>query len=108
MRKAAVFFKDEEAGVLIQHDDATFTFSYHKAWLTDIGKPDISLSLPKKEQVFTSAHLFPFFYNMLPEGINKQNICKHLRIDANDHFGLLMAIAKADTIGAVSVLKLDN
>ena len=47
--------------------------------------------------------LFPFFYNMLPEGSNKQNICFELRIDPKDYFGLLLTTAKYDTIGAIQV-----
>jgi HipA-like protein len=49
--------------------------------------------------------LFPFFTNMLPEGSNKQIVCKHHRIDDKDYFGLLMTIAKYDSIGAVRVIK---
>jgi serine/threonine-protein kinase HipA len=45
---------------------------------------------------------------MLPEGTNKQVVCYQLRIDENDHFGILMATAKSDTIGAVRVVKLDQ
>ncbi|MBK7887246.1 MAG: HipA N-terminal domain-containing protein [Bacteroidetes bacterium] len=105
MRSAIILFKDEEAGILTQHDDGSFTFSYHPAWQKDTGKPSISLTLPKARREFHSGHLFPFFYNMLPEGSNKQIICKAKRIDADDHFSLLMSIAQHDTIGAVRVIK---
>jgi HipA-like protein len=105
MREAKVLFKEVEAGVLTQHDDGSFTFSYVDAWLADKEKPNISLTLPKSEHPFQSPFLFPFFYNMLPEGSNKQVVCKLNRIDNNDYFGLLMTIAKDDTIGAVRVIK---
>ena len=42
---------------------------------------------------------------MLPEGTNKQIVCFNLRIDENDSFGILLATAENDTIGAVRVLK---
>jgi serine/threonine-protein kinase HipA len=45
---------------------------------------------------------------MLPEGTNKQTVCFNLRIDENDHFGILMATAKSDTIGAVRLKPIDN
>jgi len=106
MRKAAILYKEEESGVLEQHDDGTFTFRYNDTWLSDNRKPSISLTLPKKKQEYTSQYLFPFFNNMLPEGTNKQVICKHMRIDTHDYFGLLMAIAKTDTIGAIRVIQL--
>lgn len=105
MRKADILFKGEKAGVLEQHDNGTFTFSYSENWLSDPTRPAISLTLPKAGSPFHSEHLFPFFYNMLPEGSNKQVACKLNKIDQNDHFGLLMTTAKFDTIGAVTIVK---
>jgi len=106
MRKAAILFKEEETGVLLQNDNGSFVFRYNDSWMADNQKPGISLTLPKSRQEYTSEYLFPFFYNMLPEGTNKQLICKHMRIDTDDYFGLLMAVAKTDTIGAISVKQL--
>ncbi|TVP43340.1 MAG: phosphatidylinositol kinase [Mongoliibacter sp.] len=107
MRKAKVLFKNEEAGILTQHDDGSFSFHYHEAWLANTSKQSISLTLPKSEKVFHSKFLFPFFYNMLPEGSNKQVVCRLNRIDRKDHFGLLMFTAKNDSIGAVTVRKIE-
>jgi len=45
---------------------------------------------------------------MLPEGSNKQVVCKLNRIDPEDYFGLLMTTAKYDSIGAVRVIKREN
>ncbi len=108
MRQAKIFFKEEEAGVLTQEDDGSFTFQYHSSWMNDSTKPAISLSFPKIEQAYHSKFLFPFFYNMLPEGSNKQVVCNHFRIDRDDYFGLLMTTAKNDSIGAVRVVKVKN
>jgi HipA-like protein len=105
MRSAKIFFKSEEAGVLTQHNDASFTFVYHDAWFIDDSKPSISLTLPKKVKEFHSKNLFSFFFNMLPEGPNKLIVCKLNRIDSDDYFGLLMITAKNDTIGAIRVAK---
>lgn len=105
MRQAKVFFRNEEAGVLIQHDNGTFTFRYHDVWFLNSAKCAISPTLPKKTQEHHANNLFPFFYNMLPEGENKLALCNYHRLDKNDHFGLLMIIAKNDTIGAVTVKK---
>lgn len=107
MRKAKVLFRDEEAGLLIQHDDGSFTFNYHDAWLEDQSKPAIGLTLPKIKQGFSSAFLFPFFYHMLAEGSNKEVACRLNKIDQNDDFGLLMATAMNDTIGAVTIIKVE-
>lgn len=108
MRTAKVLYKDVEAGILTQHDDGSFTFRYHDSWMEDISKPGISLTLPKIHQEYNSDTLFPFFYNMLPEGSNKQVVCKYNRIDRDDYFGLLMTVAKNDSIGAVRILKTNN
>jgi serine/threonine-protein kinase HipA len=108
MRKAKVLFRNEEAGILTQHDDASFSFRYHDDWITNSSKPGISLTLPKTEKEFHSKYLFPFFYNMLPEGTNKQVACKLNRIDQDDPFGLLMTTAKNDSIGAVRIIKIEN
>lgn len=103
MRVARVFFKDQEAGELIQDDKGQFTFRYHDSWLSDSSKPAISLTLPKQSEVFHSESLFPFFFNSLPEGANKEMACKKHRIEPDDHFGLLLSTAGYDTIGAVTV-----
>ncbi len=107
MREAKVFFKDEEAGILSQHDDGTFTFRYHDSWMVSDKNSNISLSLPKTKQTFHSPFLFPFFFNMLPEGSNKQVVCQHNRIDTDDYFGILMTVCQNDSIGAVRVVKMD-
>ncbi len=105
MRSAKVFYKNEEAGILTQIEDGSFSFEYHVSWIKDVSKASISLVLPKEQKFFKSPYLFPFFYNMLPEGTNKQIVCFNLRIDENDSFGILLATTENDTIGAVRVLK---
>ena len=41
--------------------------------------------------------------NMLPEGANRKVICRTSRIDENDFFGLLSAMAGKDFIGGVHI-----
>jgi HipA-like protein len=108
MRQAEIYFKGEKAGMLTQHDDGSFTYRYDDLWVSDLSKPAISLTLPKNRQEYHTVHLFPFFYNMLPEGTNKQVVCRLLRIDRDDYFSLLMITARHDTIGAVTVKKKDS
>ena len=108
MRQGIVIYKNEEAGLLTQLDDGAFVFHYHDTWLNASDTPAIRLTFPKNRQEYRSSHLFPFFYNMLPEGTNKDIVCHDLRIDKSDHFGLLLKIAANDTIGAVRVIKRDT
>lgn len=103
MRTANVLFKEESAGVLSQSDDGRFHFSYHPHWVSDPSKPSISLTLPKSQGVFESDTLFPFFYHLLPEGVNKRMICQTFKIDEEDAFGILLQASKVDTVGAVTI-----
>lgn len=108
MRQAQVLYKKEAAGLLTQLDDGSFVFKYYDQWFNNKDKPAISLTLPKTQQEYTSKHLFPFFYNMLPEGSNKQIVCFENRIDTKDYFGILITTAKHDTIGAVQIKKIEK
>ncbi len=103
MRQAEIFFKGEKAGLLTQNDDGSFTYAYDNLWMSDSSKASISLTLPKRKKEYHSEHLFPFFYNMLPEGTNKQVVCRLMRIDGDDYFSLLLITARYDAIGAVTV-----
>ena len=107
MRQVEVLYKKEAAGLLTQLDNGSFVFKYHNLWFNDTNKPAISLTLPKTKQEYKSKFLFPFFYNMLPEGSNKQTVCFENRIDTKDEFGILITTAKYDTIGAVTIKKID-
>lgn len=103
MRIGTVYFKNVFAGELIETDRRSYIFQYDDTYFNDSSKEAISLTLPKTSRRYESDHLFPFFFNMLSEGANKQVQCSQLKIDEKDYFGLLLAIASYDTIGAVTV-----
>jgi serine/threonine-protein kinase HipA len=44
---------------------------------------------------------------MLSEGANRQTQSMLLHIDENDDFGILLATAQEDTIGAVTIKPID-
>lgn len=108
MRVVEVLYKNEVSGILSQLNDGSFVFRYTNEWFEADHKPAISLTLPKSRQEYNSEYLFPFFYNMLPEGTNKQVVCFEMRIDTNDVFGLLLTTAENDTIGAVTIRKVNQ
>jgi HipA-like protein len=108
MRKANVFCNDKLTGVLTEASAKSYIFRYDDAWFSNTSQPAISLTMPKTKQEYTNGFLFPFFFNMLPEGTNKEIACRLLRIDSDDHFGLLMSVAQVDTIGAVTVKKITS
>lgn len=63
----------------------------------------ISLALAKTQREYILDYLFPFFSNMLSDRANKAIQCRNLKIDKNDDFGLLLATAHTNTIGAITV-----
>ena len=108
MRKALVYRNGQLAGTLIEHHAKSYEFRYDSAWFTNNNLTSISLTLPKTQQVHESDHLFPFFFNMLSEGVNRKLQCRLLKIDDNDYFGLLVATANIDTIGAITIEPIKN
>lgn len=103
MKKLLVYYNDTKAGVLTELNPGDgYTFQYVPEYVfSDL--PPISATLPKREDVFESDSLFPFFSNMIPEGANRGVICRTLRIDEKDFFGILSAMADKDFIGAVNI-----
>jgi HipA-like protein len=103
MRAVEVYRNGALAGTLTEDNHRHFVFRYDDIYFNDAGKPGISLTLPKTQKEHSSDFLFPFFFNMLSEGVNRKLQSTQLRIDEADNFGLLMATAQYDTIGAVTV-----
>lgn len=108
MKQLEVYFNEIKTGILTEkHPGLGYSFQYCKDYL-DSTMPSISATLPKRAEVFYSEHLFPFFSNMIPEGANRRVICRSLKIDEQDFFGLLEAMADRDFIGAVNVRRITN
>ncbi len=108
MRQLAVFFNDTKAGILTERNPGIgYSFQYTEEYL-NVDKPPISATLPKQAAIYNSKHLFPFFSNMIPEGANRRVICRSLRIDENDFFGILEAMADKDFIGAVNIRRISH
>lgn len=100
MRQCKVLVNGTEAGILREEDSQTYTFTYNDGYQ---GCP-VSLTMPVKKESYTSEYLFPFFFNMLSEGANRKVQSQLLHIDENDDFGIMLATAQTDTIGAVTVM----
>jgi HipA-like protein len=103
MRQAIVYLRGKAAGTLTEENPKSYIFRYNDDYYHNSTMPDICLSLSKKKQDYESKYLFPFFYNLLSEGANRSMQCSRLKIDEKDHFGLLLATATDDTIGAVTL-----
>ena len=103
MRQLAVYRNNILAGILTEENRQEYRFEYDDKYFLSSDNQAISLTFSKTQKVFKSTFLFPFFYNMLSEGVNRKLQCMLLKIDENDNFGLLAKIAQFDTIGAITV-----
>jgi HipA-like protein len=103
MRAVEIYRNGIFAGILTEENRESYILRYDDSYFNDNSKTAISLTLPKTQKEYTSKFLFPFFFNMLSEGVNKKLQTTQLKIDENDNFGLLMATAQCDTAGAITV-----
>ena len=94
-----MYVNDKEAGILLEDDSGRYVFSYDDDYR---GRP-VCLTMPLQDEEYKSDYLFPFFFNMLSEGANRKLQSQLLHIDENDDFGILLATAQTDTIGAVTI-----
>lgn len=103
MRQLGIYVNNRKAGVLTElHPGSAYSFQYDQNYLVS-DTPSISVTLPKSSSYYESTSLFPFFANMLPEGVNRRVICRANRLDENDLFGLLAVMSDSDFIGGVHI-----
>jgi len=104
LRKAQVFFDKDLAGYISETKDG-YIFEYNKEFLKN--KTPISISLPLREEPYESKELFSFFKGLLPEGWYLDIVTATQKVDREDSFGVLLCTTSGDTIGAVTVRKLE-
>ena len=102
MKVGKVYCGDTFAGTLTQ-DAEGFAFRYDDAYFSNSSLPDISATLPKTQVEYRSKVLFPFFFGLLAEGVQKGRQCRELKIDERDHFTRLLETSAYGAIGAVYV-----
>ncbi len=100
-RTAYVYVKNNFAGIL-KETDAGYSFIYDKAYLNKDGATAVSLTLPMREDEYTSKTLFSFFDGLIPEGWLLNIVSENWKIDQKDRFGLLLVACK-DPIGNVCI-----
>jgi len=103
MRALVVYNKDREAGILGKLRDGSYEFRYTDEYRRDSATASVAFSLPKSRAVHRSKTLFPFFYGLLAEGVQKRAQCRALHIDENDHFTRLAETCREGVIGSVWV-----
>ncbi len=104
MRAGEVLINGIDAGLLIETDEGKYIFKYYKDYLKSPLVQPVSLTMPLQEEAYNSDTLFPFFFNMLSEGENREAQSRLLGIPVEDDFGFLLATCSYDTIGNVTVI----
>lgn len=111
MRTACVYIKGTPAALLEEHapsgTSGAYRFRYMAEYLAEPSARPASLLLPLREAAYESPRLFPIFDNMLPEGEFRRRICRSLHVDEQDSFGLLLALAQKDSIGDITLTRID-
>ncbi len=104
MRSLDIYCNSLLAGRLTEEiPGSSYSFEYNEQYLQRPDSEPISATLPLSPSVYRARALFPFFANMLPEGVNRKIICREKKIDESDLFALLSCFSGEDIIGAVSV-----
>lgn len=99
MRKAKIFVKGVEAGILTElKRDSEYTIEY----LDNYDGLEISRTMPTNIKVYNFKKFPPFFDGLLPEGIQLDGLLKIKKIDKNDFFSQLIAVGE-DLIGVITV-----
>jgi len=106
MRQAHILYKGLLAGILTEND-AGYEFRYLPKYLSLETAKAVSLTLPLREDAYTSPVLFPFFDGLIPEGWLLDVALRNTDISILDRMSLLLACCK-DCIGAVSVIPIEE
>jgi HipA-like protein len=95
------------AGVLWR-DENGYHFEYDDAYIENHDVPPISVNMPKTQKTYQSTELFHYFQSILSEGNNRKQICNALGIDESDDWNLLAYTCENDTIGAITVKRIEE
>jgi len=99
MRKAKVYVKKVEAGILTELiQGKEYVFEY----LDGYDGPGISRTMPTKEKVYKFDKFPSFFDGLLPEGFQLDGLLKIKKIDKYDYFSQLISVGE-DLVGVVTV-----
>lgn len=102
-RTASVYVNHVYAGDL-RETDGGYRFAYDAGYLAQERPAPVSLTLPLREEAYTSNTLFSFFDGLIPEGWLLHLVSRNWKLDPRDRFGILL-VACRDAIGNVTILE---
>jgi len=106
--KLKVIYKGKYFAGILWRDENGYHFEYDDEFILNETTFPISVNMPKTQKYFNSNILFTNFQSMLSEGYNRELQCKALGIDINDDWSLLMYTCEKDTIGAITIVKIEG
>ncbi|MBR5330760.1 MAG: HipA N-terminal domain-containing protein [Akkermansia sp.] len=110
-RKAIIYVKGAPAAVLSKHPQPgpqRYVLQYLPEYLKSAPCHPVCYHMPPRPEAYYSEYLFPFFESLLPEGENLAYLCRALKLDEHDRFSQLLCLAGNDTIGDVTVRRIDE
>lgn len=106
MRIGKVFVNDNLAGT-IKEDENGYSFKYELEYCLKYKNHPVSLTLPVREEPYTSNVLFPFFDGLIPEGYLLELAFRRFNLTRNDRMYLLLKTCR-NPIGNVSIEEIQN
>lgn len=105
-RIAYIYVRNTFAAIL-KETDYGYSFTYDKNYITAESPSPVSLTLPIREEEYTSQTLFSFFDGLIPEGWLLDITSQNWKLDSKDRFGLLLVACK-DPIGNVQIKEVNS
>lgn len=108
INKVRVIYKGKHVAGILWRDANGYHFEYDDAFILNELMFPISVNMPKSEKRFDADFLFANFRSILSEGFNREMQSKALGIDENDDWNLLINTCSNDTIGAITIEKIEQ
>ncbi|MES3006318.1 MAG: type II toxin-antitoxin system HipA family toxin [Pseudomonadota bacterium] len=86
---------------LLTIEDERMRFQYLTDYVTSNGPP-LSVAMPIREEPWPDSSTFPFFENLLPEGVIRDLLATELGT-ANNNFAQLLEATGGDVAGAITI-----
>ena len=99
MRKAKVFVKGIEAGILMEISQGR---EYKFEYLEGYKGLEVSRTMMPHARMYSYDKFPPFFEGLLPEGIQLDGLLKIKKIDKGDLFSQLMAVGD-ELVGVITL-----
>lgn len=102
IKSLSVWWDEAVAGALQIDEHGDLAFIYDAAWLADPAKRAVSISLPKRAEVFNRRETRPFFAGLLPDEGQREAVARALGVSKANDFRLLEKLG-GDVAGALTL-----